>query len=196
MEVSGAQGSIRAVFAEETPAPSVLVIVKSFADGSETGRYLTDAQGRTPTIPVKTDVLYQIIGTCPYGICNTVVREAFGSVLEKGMLLEVPVRRTDSEGTVVGPTTVIVLRSGGAGAVAKIALLVRTLDGRHQRWYHTDEHGRAAVVLPSDPVAIVAIVEDQVVTFDLASDCHSAARVEVVGNCVPIRGKEVLLDIP
>lgn len=196
VEASAGQGSIRAVFGRETPAPNVLVIVKSFVDGAETARYLTDARGQTPAIPVKGDVLYQVIGTCPYGICNTVVREAFGSDLESGILLEVTVRATDSEGTVVGPTTAIALRSAQAGRVAKVALLVRTLDAHHQRWYHTDEHGRAAVVLPSDPAVAVIIVDHRVLSFDLASDCHSATIVEAMERCVSLRGQEIFLNLP
>jgi hypothetical protein len=194
--LDASQGNIRAVFGEETPAPNVLVVIRSLANGTETGRYLTDVRGRVPAVSVESDVLYQVIGTCPYGMCETVVREAFGSALVRGMLLPVQVRATDFEGTMVGPTTTIVIRSRQGAPVSKLSILVRTPDAHRQRFYYTDDRGRAAVILPSDPAAVVVIVDHDVFAFDLASDCHAVALIEAGARCVQLQEKEIVLNIP
>ena len=141
--------------------PDVLVIVKSLDGKGELFRVLTDGAGKIPERDLAQG-LYRAIATCPYGICETEVREFF--VREKPVELELKVAVSPTKGNiaVIGPSLrmrVQVLNAAGM-PVESAALLVRDECAVDERWYNTDTNGEVEVTWPDGAVIFAAVFKD------------------------------------
>src|SRR5689334_20790240 len=86
-----ANGStIKIVDANGDPFANVLIIVRSLDGKGEIGRYLTNGEGLTSKLQLDDDGLYRIIATCPYGLCQTTVREFIGTDIHNELVITVP----------------------------------------------------------------------------------------------------------
>jgi hypothetical protein len=159
---------IKTVDASGAPFPKVLVIVKSLEGEGEVARYLTDQDGRTPKIQLSSG-LYRVIATCPYGICQTTVREFLGSDVPSELTLEIPVNSTDLNGETVGAPRIQLVLETANGKASGAHILIRDPEAKWEKWYVADATGSAEVELVSDPSVVVVIfggkVSSQVVSF-------------------------------
>jgi hypothetical protein len=140
------------------PFPDVLVIVRDMTKGVEMGRYLSDKEGRIPPLNLGNEI-YQLIVTCPYGICKTTVREIAGARSPAELTVVVPPRPTDELGMLVGAPVAQISVVSKDQPIASATILVRDEQAIRQEWYTTDAHGAANVQLPSDPAVIVIMRE-------------------------------------
>jgi hypothetical protein len=167
---------LRVVDASGAPFAKVLVIVRSLEGGGEITRDLTDANGRVPEIDLRNG-LYQVIATCPYGLCDTVVREFLGGRTTGEILITVPVKPSDTEGMLLGsPRVRTVLKLPNRSIASGVHLLVRDLKAKREKWYVTDEHGAAIIELLDDPVQLVAIHDEAVFTLQLETGCSQGTN--------------------
>ena len=167
--------------------PDVLVIVKSLDGKGEIFRMLTDEGGKIPDRELAQG-LYRIIATCPYGICETEVRECL--VREKSVELELKVAVSPTKGNVavIGPTLqmrVQVLNAAGMPAESA-TLLVRDADAVDERWYKTDANGEVKVTLPDGVVTFVVVFKDS-----LARESVERAKLEGLVT----QGKKLVIQL-
>lgn len=167
--------------------PDVLVIVKSLDGKGEIFRMLTDEGGKIPDRELAQG-LYRIIATCPYGICETEVRECL--VREKSVELELKVAVSPTKGNVavIGPTLqmrVQVLNAAGMPAESA-TLLVRDADAVDERWYKTDANGEVKVTLPDGVVTFVVVFKDS-----LARESVERAKLEELVT----QGKKLVIQL-
>jgi hypothetical protein len=187
---------IHLVDASGAPIAKVLVIVKSLQGSGEIARYLTDASGGTPQVEFG-EGLYRIIVTCPYGLCQTVVREVLGSNLGDDLKITVPLKSTDSDGELIGQHQIVLrLTSREGGPVSGIKVLVRDPEAKWESWCVTDADGHATIKLPSDPAVVIILAGKFLSVYDLSTNCSTKENSDG-SRCVEIRRTDttVSLDI-
>jgi uncharacterized surface anchored protein len=148
--------------ADETGAafPDVLVMVRSLEGNGESFRALTDQAGAVPKQELAPG-LYQLIATCPYGLCQTAVREfivASDPIHSKLPLKVVAMVNTVIVGDVKHRQVEVQDREGRPLASAQI--LVRDETAQHHKWYRTGANGTVTIDLPpGDEITVVAIYQ-------------------------------------
>jgi hypothetical protein len=154
-----------------TPFSNVLVIVKSLDKNNEVGRYLTTKDGRTPPMHLEQG-LYRVIATCPYGVCQTTVREFFGSQFLPEMELQVTVKPTDEVGQLVNAKKIrLVLQSKNQATLEGLHILVRNPSATRGERYVTDRKGNVDIELPSDPAIIVVVQDKKALLYRIGTTC-------------------------
>ncbi len=160
--------SFRVVTLDETGAdfPDVLIVVRSLDSGRENFRALTDRSGAVPTHELSPG-LYQLIATCPYGICQTTVQEFIVASDPIDLKLTLKVVPTTGNGVTIGPIEhrqVEVLDLEGR-PLASVQIFVRDGAAQYGRWYRTGANGRVTIDLPPEgEPTIVAIYQDRLVS--------------------------------
>ena len=160
--------------------PNVLVIVKSLEGQGEKFRALSDKSGAVETHTLAPG-LYRIIATCPYGICETTVREFMVGSTPIHLELRLAVLPTQGDVVTVGPVDrckVEVLDPRGK-PISSAQILVRDSDARNEKWYTTGTEGTVTVNLPPGEVTIVVVHNGGLVTETLTRS-QLAATHEVV----------------
>jgi hypothetical protein len=190
---------IRAVDESGAAFPNVLVIVRSLRTNLELARFLTNVEGETSDITSSAGPV-QIIATCPYGICRTVVSEYLAETLPETLLLNVPVRSTDELGELIGPPKVSIIvnsRNTSKQTSAGVDLLVRDGGALRQRWYRSDIDGRVSVALLGSQTWVVLFLEGRVVRYVLTDDCSRLSPGSDFGvTCLKPRAGEVHIQLP
>jgi hypothetical protein len=174
--------------------PEVLVIVRSLNHTKEIARYLSDANGQIPSIALMNEPV-QIIATCPYGLCETTVREFLGSTVPDHLILSVPIHPTDEQGELVDARTVRIIFDSVRQpdtTETSVDLLVRDSSAERQKWYRTDSSGTATIEILGNPTVIVAFWKGGVFQFSLEESCNNGSPTL---GCIPIDGGIVHLDI-
>ena len=167
---------LQVVDASGAPFPKVLVILKSLEGGGEISRELTDNHGRIPAVSVG-EGLYRIIATCPYGLCETTVREFLGARLGSEMVITLPMLATDSVGEVVGaPTVKLVMTLPDGRPASGVHVLVRDLKAKREKWYVADQKGSATIELRTDPVVLLAVYGGILFTRQINAGCAPGSR--------------------
>lgn len=168
----GAQFRILTV--DETGAgfADVLVIVKSLEGKGEKFRALTDKSGAVSAYELS-EGLYQIIATCPYGICQTTVREVIVANQPVDLKLSLKVLPTVGNAFTVGRIErrrVEVLDSDGR-PVTSAQVLVRDAAAQHQRWYQTGVDGKVEIALPHGlETTVIAVHQGRLASRALQTD--------------------------
>lgn len=168
----------------EAAFPNVLVIIKSLDRKTEVSRALTDARGGVPQQEVAPG-MYRIIATCPYGICETKVKEILVRDAPVQLQMTVDVAPTRGNTFQTGPArTLKVEVSDNQGRPANRAeVLVRDAEARNERWYRTASDGTVSVDLPDGPVTVVVLYAGT-----LTSKTLSQATVnELLRSGAPVR---------
>jgi hypothetical protein len=185
MPRESAATNIKVVDQSGDPFPNVLVIIRSLDKGNEICRYLTDKDGKIPTVRFEQD-LYRIIATCPYGICKTAVSELFGSTIPSDLGIEVEVKSTSIGEVLAGsPRTQLIVESVDHKRLSGLQVLVRDPEALRETWYKTDASGSVEINLPSDPSVVVIAYENALFTYCISKNCPIpfwAATVK--GKCI------------
>ena len=164
--VSNAQAvPFHVVALDETGAdfPDVLIIVRSLDGGIESFRALTDESGAVPAHELSPG-LYQIIATCPYGICRTFVQEFMVASKPIDLKLSLKVAATPGNPITVGPVEhrQVEVQDREGKPLASIQILVRDATSQNVRWYETDANGGARIELePDGETTVVAIYNEE-----------------------------------
>lgn len=145
------------------PFPEVLVIVKSLDEKREIARYLSGADGRTPAIQLGNG-LYRVILTCPYGLCQTTIRELLGSNAPPELTLKAPGNPTDLHGQNIGGARIHLVLEVPGGKALGAYVLVRDPEAFWEQWYVADKDGSADFELPCDPAVVVVVYQGKVYT--------------------------------
>lgn len=161
--------------------PDVLVIVKSLEGKGEVFRALTDSKGAVLGRELPPG-LYRVIATCPYGICETKVREFYVKDAPVQLQLTVDVSPTRGEGDVVeiGPSRSLrVQLLGRDGKPARLAsVLIRDSGAEHERWYKAGPDGSATVELPEGQATVVVLYGEAITTKVLSTAAVTALIVK------------------
>lgn len=155
------------------PLKSELVIVQDLNGRErEVFRALTDQNGSVPGAELSPG-LYRVIATAPYGPWQTEVREFLVKEASNRIIVKVRPSPTHGNGDIVtigAPwANVLVLKSDGTPAYgAKI--LARDNDATEylERWYKTDRTGSARIQILADPLVLVIIFDNALVTTEIA----------------------------
>jgi len=152
---------LRVVTVDQTGAgfPDVLVIVKPLEGSGESFRALSDKDGMIPTRDLPSG-LYQLIATCPYGLCQTTVREFV--VKKEPFDLKLPLAILPTSGNTVTIGHVehrdVKVEDGDGKPIPSVPLLVRDAVAQNERWYTTGVNGTATIDLPPGAEATVVAV--------------------------------------
>jgi hypothetical protein len=180
------------------PFPNVLVIVRSLSGGMEQGRYLTDAKGETPQIQLHDD-LNQVIATCPYGLCKTVVHEFFASSTPNQVVLQLPARSTDELGELFNAPEVELTFSPPHSAhqpAKPVNLFVRDPRAIREEWHRTSADGKVKIQLIDENMRVLVIDEDKIYRYVVAKDCASPLVKDPGFDCVQNKTGTVELKQP
>jgi hypothetical protein len=155
------------------PIKDVLVIVQNLQKHeAELLRMLSDAEGTVRGRELEPG-LYRLIATTPYGLWRTIIKEFLVKVAPMEVVLRVKVMPTHGYGdiVVVGTTSVDfqVLRPDGLPA-SDAELLVRDRDATlyTERWYKTDAQGRTRIEMVRNPLVLVVLYQDAIMTTELS----------------------------
>jgi hypothetical protein len=148
--------------------PNVLVIVRSLEDQKESFRALTDQSGTIAAYRLAPG-LYQIIATCPYGICETAVREFIVRTSEVHLEVKLGILPTQGNVVRIGPVSQrrIEVRGENDKPVSSAQVLVRDANAQNETWYKTGADGAVMVALPPGEATIVAVYDGTLVTRTL-----------------------------
>jgi hypothetical protein len=162
------------------PVKDVLVIVQNLSEHeAELLRVLSDADGNGGGRDLQSG-LYRVIATTPFGLWQTTIKEFVVKSSPLELVLQIKPMPTHGYGdiVVVGTTwvDVQVLRPDGRPASAA-ELLVRDRDATlyTERWYKTDAEGRTKIELVSDPLVLIILYDDAIMTTDVSQ--RNAPRV-------------------
>jgi hypothetical protein len=150
----------------------VLVIVQSLPEKNEIFRMLTDANGNMPRhnfIPG----LYRIIATCPYGPCETLVREILICQEDMKVDLILDLKPIINESWIYDPGSHLKIKILEAdGSVSQGArIIVRDELALEEVWYITDTTGSAIVgMTASENSTVVVVTSNQLETRTLLKD--------------------------
>ena len=141
--------------------PDVLVIVQSLEGNGESFRALTDQAGAIPKQELAPG-LYQLVATCPYGVCQTTVREFM--VASDPIHLRLPLEFLPPKGCTVIVGDVkhrqVEVQDREGKPLASVQILVRDETAQHHKWYQTGVNGRVKIDLPpGDEITVVAIYQ-------------------------------------
>ena len=134
--------------------PNVLLIVQSLRGKGEQSRALSDSGGSTPRIELEPG-LYRVIATCPYGLCETKLKELLigSDPVDLALTLDV---RPISRGTLVGDLKFHVNIMGPDNRPASGAhVLMRNSDASVEEWLVADEDGELLVDAIQEPIILV-----------------------------------------
>ena len=161
---------LRVVTVDQTGAgfPDVLVIVKPLEGSGESFRALSDKDGIIPARDLPPG-LYQLIATCPYGLCKTTVREFV--VKKEPFDLKLPLAILPTSGNTVTIGHVehrdIKVEDGEGKPIPSVPLLVRDAAAQNERWYTTGVNGSAIIDLPPGrETTVVAVHRGVLVSRD------------------------------
>lgn len=136
---------------DETGAafPDVLVIVRSLDGNGESFRALTDREGAVPKHELSPR-LYQLIATCPYGICQTTLHEFM--VAGDPIHFELPLKVVPTTGNIFITSPVqhrqVEVQDVEGRPLASAQILVRDAIAQYQKWYQTGANGIVTIDLP------------------------------------------------
>jgi hypothetical protein len=166
--------SVRTLDEAGNPFSNVLIIVRSLDRYQEKGRFLTDAKGETPELQVDGG-LHQVIATCPYGFCKTMVREFLPTSSPNVIVLHLPERSTDEIGELInGPMATLVFNPPQAGREVStpVDILVRDAEAVRQEWYRADKKGKVTVkLLGGDNTFFVVSYAGAIYRYALSDGC-------------------------
>jgi hypothetical protein len=117
--------------------------------------------------------LYRLIATTPYGFWRTTIKEFLVKAAPMEVALRIKGMPTHGYGdiTVVGAPWVDmqVLRPDGQPA-SSAEVLVRDRDATlyTEQWYKTDAQGRIGIEMRSDPLVLVILYQDAIMTTELS----------------------------
>lgn len=174
---------VRIVTLDKTGAgfQDVLVIVRSLDGKGESVRALTNQSGAVPTRELAAG-LYQIIATCPYGLCQTTVREFFVKTdpIELELALDVlpTTGNTFAMGRVERRQVEVQDRHGRP--VASADILVRDATAESQKWYQTGLDGRVLIDLASSRETTVVAVHDGLLLSRVLHSGRASIKQEVI----------------
>lgn len=164
--------SFRVLDASGAPAKDVLVIVQNLEKHeAEVLRVLSDEHGDAGRRELQPG-LYRMIATAPYGIWQTAIKEFMvGSV---PMEIALPVNGMPTHGygdiVVTGTTwTELQFLQPDGQPLANGDVFVRDSSATlyTERWYKTDVQGRAKIEMISDPLILVILYKDSIMTTEL-----------------------------
>jgi hypothetical protein len=162
---------LRVVTVDQTGAgfPDVLVIVKPLEGSGEVFRALSDKNGTIPT----RDLLpgsYQLIATCPYGLCQTTVREFVVKSEPFDLKLPLAILPTSGNAVTVGRIEHrdVEVEDLEGKPLPSVSLLVRDATAQNERWYKTGANGVATIdMLPGAETTVVAVHQGSLISSDL-----------------------------
>ena len=161
--------------------PDVLVIVRSLEGRGESLRALTNRNGAVPTQDLAMG-LYQIIATCPYGLCRTTVREFLVNTDPVDLKLALEVLPTTGNAFTIGRVKhcQVEVRNRDGIPVASAEILVRDANAESQKWYQTGLDGKVLIdLLPGRETTIVAVHDGNLASRVLQPD-QSSSKQKVV----------------
>ena len=172
--------SFRVLDASGAPAKDVLVIVQNLENHeAEVLRALSDEHGDAGKRELRSG-LYRMIATAPYGIWQTAIKEFM--VLSVPLEIALPVRLMGTHGygdiVVTGTTWTEVqfLRPDGQPlANGDVFVRDRAATMYTERWYKTDVQGRAKIEMIADPLVLVILYHDSIMTTELPE--HNLPKV-------------------
>ena len=178
-----AQTKIRVEDAPGESLKDVLVIVKPLDSNSFNDiRQLTDEQGRVHPLDLKPGI-YQAIATTPYGIWETSVKEFIVDNKPVDLTLSLSPQPTHGFGDIVpvrtSKTEIQVLTSAGTPASgAKVFTRDKNATLYLERWYTTDEQGKAKIEFRADPTVLVIMYDGKLCTISMArGKTHATIRL-------------------
>lgn len=192
-----AETKLQVLDPSKAPFPNVLVIIKYLEDGGESGRYLSDAEGRIPDLQLKAG-LYRFILTCPYSICKTTIFEVLGARASGELVLDLPVKSTDEYGLLVGaPRVPLSVVLADHKPFAKAQVLIRNAEASREQWVETDGEGRVDVVLLSDPTIAVIVHRGRVFRYSLSQRCLAPGGSSYADlECHAVARGSIVLELP
>ncbi len=142
---------LRVVTVDQTGAvfPDVLVIVKPLEGSGEVFRALSDRNGMIPTRDLAPGS-YQLIATCPYGLCQTTVREFMVKNDPLDLKLPLAVMPTSGNTVTIGhiENRDVEVEDREGKPIPSVSLLVRDATAQNERWYKTGANGVATIDMP------------------------------------------------
>jgi hypothetical protein len=155
------------------PIKDVLVILQNLSKHeAELLRVLSDAEGSGGGRDLQPG-LYRLIATTPYGPWRTTIKEFVVKSAPQEFAIRIKPMPTHGYGdiVVVGTTwlDLQILRPDGLPA-SDAELLVRDRDATlyTERWYKTDAQGRTKIELVSNPLVLLVLYHDAIMTTELA----------------------------
>lgn len=164
--------TFRVFYASGVPAKDVLVIIQDLENHPrEVFRVLSDEYGNAGRRELGSG-LYRMIATAPYGIWQTTIKEFILGSPPLEMALGVEFMPTHGYGDIVvtGTTwTELQLLQADGQPLSNAQLLVRdrTATLYTERWYKTDVQGRVKVEMMSDPMILIILHHDSIMTTEL-----------------------------
>jgi hypothetical protein len=155
------------------PVKDVLVIVQDLSKHeAELLRVLSDADGNGGGRDLQPGP-YRVIATTPFGIWRTTIKEFVMKSTPLELVLRIQPTPTHGYGdiVVIGTTWVDVQILGPDGLPASDAeLLVRDRDATlyTERWYKTDPQGRTKIEMVTDPLVLIVLYQDAIMTRDVS----------------------------
>jgi hypothetical protein len=184
--------------------PDVLVIFRSLEGEGEVLRALTDREGSVPAFKAPPG-LYQVIATCPYGICKTLVKEVLVQKESSFLALTLKVDVIGTGHPTPASSAYINLqvsyqRGEPAAGVGILARNVRDTNPHFRRWYKTDSSGKARVELLGNPTVLVFIYDGNLFTRELGNPADPA-QAEAWNKCLekmamPAQEQELEIRLP
>lgn len=162
--------------------PDVLVIVRSLEGRGESLRALTHRNGAVPAQELAMG-LYQIIATCPYGLCRTTVREFLVNTDPVELKLAVEVLPTTGNTFTIGRVKrcQVEVQNRDGIPVASADILVRDANAESQKWYQTGLNGKVLIdLLPGQETTIVAVHDGDLASRVLQPDQSSSKQKEIL----------------
>jgi hypothetical protein len=166
--------AFKTVDASGAPVKDELVIVQDLNGRThEILRALTDTSGQVESLELARG-LYRLIATDPYGLWQTKVSEFLVTGQPTTLVVSLDSIPTHGQGDVVTLAStsieVEVLDAEGRSAVgAKILSRDETASLASQKWYLTDQDGRANIRLAGDPTVVVVWFGDVLLTREIGS---------------------------
>jgi hypothetical protein len=154
-----------------------LVIVRSLEGNGESFRELTDQAGAVPRQELASG-LYQLIATCPYGLCQTAVHEFM--VASDPIHLKLPLKAVEIVNTLIVGNVKhrkVIVQDRQGRPVASAQILVRDATAQHRRWYQTGAKGTVKIDLPpGDETTVVAIYQGRLASRVVQSNVENSGK--------------------
>jgi hypothetical protein len=165
---------IKAVDHQGSPFPDVLLIVLSSDDKKEIGRYLTDSSGQTPELQLSRGS-YEVIATCPYGICETAFYSFSASEAWGPIIVSLDVKPSDEFGDIVGADRMqLRFYPPSQKQIETATILVRDRDAKWFRSYVIKPDEFRNIELLDDPTFITIVFDGRVVRKAVAKHCEQS----------------------